>query len=89
MKKIVIVTSLCLAGAGVLTYKMLGLAEVECSLCVDFNGQSACQTAYGPTRLEAIEEAMRSACARISAGVTQVLACQRAPRRDVVCSVDP
>ena len=83
--------SLCIlliliSGVGLLTYSMMSLGDVECSLCVEFKGVKACPTAWGPTRQAAQEEAMRTACAQLAAGVTEVLAGNRAPISNVVCS---
>ena len=75
-------------GIILLTYSMMGLGDVECSLCVEFKGVKSCPTAWGPSREAAQEEAMRTACAQLAAGVTEVLACNRAPITDVVCSGD-
>jgi hypothetical protein len=84
----VLIVSILALGVALLTHSMLSLGDVECSLCVEFKGTKACPTAWGPTRQAAQEEAMRTACAQLAAGVTEVLACNRAPISHVVCSGD-
>ncbi|PIR23562.1 MAG: hypothetical protein COV44_02235 [Deltaproteobacteria bacterium CG11_big_fil_rev_8_21_14_0_20_45_16] len=79
---IVIVTGLI----GFLTYEMLSLGQVECRLCVEFNGKRDCPKALGPNEEEAIAEAHRNACAKLSSGVTDTLACNRSERTQVSCS---
>jgi len=71
---------------GVITYQMIGLAKVECELCIEFKSQKHCPTALGATHEEALDEAHRNACAILSSGVTEVLACQRQERQDVSCT---
>lgn len=81
---IVIVLSLL----ALLTYKMTHLARLECSLCITFKELRRCTHALGPTNSEALDEAHRSLCAQMASGVTEVLACNRAPREDIQCSQD-
>lgn len=85
MKKIIIVISIVVVLGAFLTYQMLSLASHQCSLCIDFNGRTECPTALGPTEKEALEEAHRNACAVLSSGVTQVLACNRTEGYNVKC----
>lgn len=69
-----------------LTYEMLKLGDIECQLCIEFKSQTHCSTALGPTEKEALDEAHRNACAILASGVTEVLACNRAPRSNIQCS---
>lgn len=86
MKKAVIVIIILVAATGVLSYKMLSLARVECSLCLEFNGSYECTTAYGEDEAAAMDEAHRHICAKLAGGVTQTLACNNAERREIKCA---
>jgi len=59
---------------------------VECSVCVDYEGRSACRTVLAATRDDALAGAIRNACSVLSSGVTRGLECDRQPPRSVECS---
>lgn len=61
-------------------------STVECSVCIDYEGRSACRTVLAATRDEALAGATRSACAVLSSGVTRGLECDRQLPRSVECS---
>ncbi len=61
-------------------------SAVECELCVDFGGRTACRTASAENRDDAKRAAASTACAVLSSGVTQGLECDRTPPRSVRCS---
>lgn len=61
-------------------------AAVECEVCVEFAGGSACRTARASDRDSAERGAVTAACAVLSGGVTQGLRCDRTPPRSVRCS---
>ncbi len=61
----------------VLVYSTLGLGQVTVEVCVEFRGRANCGTAAAPTEEEAIRTATDNACATISAGVTESIACSR------------
>lgn len=85
MKLKILISIIVLGLIGLLTYKMLSLGQVQCGLCVEFNGKRQCTKAYGPNRSAALEEAHRNACATLTSGVTEVLACNRSPDLKVEC----
>jgi len=85
MRKKLLIVFIILIFLGILTWKLLGLAERECFLCIKFKHQNLCDSAFGPTDEQAIDEAHRSLCARLAAGVTEVVACQRVAREEVAC----
>lgn len=85
MRKTLIISFIVLVLLGFLTWKMLHLAQKECSLCIEFKGDRKCLSALGPTDEQALEEAHRSLCAVMTSGVTDVVACQRLPREGVAC----
>jgi hypothetical protein len=48
----------------------------RCEACVSYGGSDACKTATGPSRDEAERNAIATACALVTGGVTQTIACQ-------------
>jgi len=84
-QKTIIVVIIVAGLVGFLTYEMLSLGQIECKLCIDFNGRRDCPTALGPNEEEAIAEAHRNACAKLSSGVTDTLACNRSERTQINC----
>ncbi len=63
----------------------LRTGHVRCEVCIDFRGRSACRAVDGATEDEARMAAITNACALISSGVTDTMACQRTPPRLVEC----
>jgi hypothetical protein len=61
-------------------------ASVECTVCMEFSGRSACRSARGADREAAELGAARGACAVLASGVTLGLQCDRTPPRSVECS---
>lgn len=61
-------------------------AAVECEVCMVFGGDSACRTARAADRQGALRGAVTAACAVLSSGVTQGMACDRTPPHSVRCS---
>lgn len=61
-------------------------AAIECTVCMDYDGGSACRTASGSTHEATLRGAITSACSVLSKGVTRGLACDRTPPRSVTCN---
>ena len=61
-------------------------AAIECTVCMDYEGGSACRTASGSTHEATLRGAVTSACSVLSKGVTRGLACDRTPPRSVSCN---
>ena len=55
----------------------LTVADVRCEVCVSFHGREACRSVDAATEEEARAGAHSNACALLSSGVTDSLACQR------------
>ncbi len=66
-------------------YSSLRLAKVRCEVCVEFRGQSACRTASGSSREEAIRTATENACAQLVSGMTDSMDCSQVPPQSVSC----
>lgn len=75
------------AVAGLLLYRAtLAGAGVTCEACVRFEGREACKSAAGPDRPGAERAAVMTACALVSGGVTDTIACQGIPPVSLHCS---
>jgi hypothetical protein len=61
-------------------------SAVQCELCMEFGGRTACRTASAVDRDAAVRGALTTACAVLSSGVTQGLECDRTPPRSLRCS---
>jgi hypothetical protein len=59
--------------------------RVECEVCLEFGGSSVCRSVAAAERDEAISQATATACAVLSSGVTEGLACQRTRPRSLQC----
>jgi hypothetical protein len=68
---------LFLAIAAFLAYQTLGVASATCEVCMSYRGQEQCRTVSAATEAEALQGAIVNACAFISSGVTDSMACQR------------
>ena len=69
-----------------LLYTTLAESGVECEVCVDYRGQSSCQTVSAPDRPQAIQQATATACAMLSSGVTAGMQCNSTPPTITRCS---
>lgn len=62
------------------------LRKVSCEVCIEFQGRTACRTANGPTREEAINTARDNACATITQGRTESILCGGSQPQSATCS---
>ncbi len=60
----------------VLIYSTLNLAKHRVEVCITFQGHASCRTASGTTQEFARRTAITNACAQISSGVTDSIACE-------------
>ena len=58
-----------------LAYMTVAETSVECEVCMNFEGRSACSIASAGSQEEAIRQAQTSACSTITSGVTEVVKC--------------
>lgn len=64
---------------GAVVYSSMDLRQHTVEVCMEFKGRSNCATASGTTREEAIRTGTDTACATISAGMTESIQCSRTP----------
>lgn len=60
-----------------ITYVMMGSRQTKVEVCMAFQGRTNCAVASASSREEAIRTATSTACALISGGVTDSIACER------------
>jgi len=63
--------------AAFIAYQSFLLASVTCEVCMSYRGGNQCRTVSAATEKEALQGAVINACAFISGGVTDSMACQR------------
>jgi hypothetical protein len=68
-----------LAVFGALVYSTLDLQGYSCEVCVTFNGRTNCAKASGTSREEAQRTATDTACAPITGGMSETIACSNTP----------
>ncbi len=79
MKKPVLVGIVFVLGVlGVLVYSTMNLAQYRVEVCMGFNGKTQCRTASADSEEHALRAASSNACAIISSGVTDTIACEHA-----------
>jgi hypothetical protein len=67
-----------IAVIGFVIFQSLGAAQATCEVCMEYRGRSKCRAVSGASVAEAKQAAIGNACAYISGGVTDSMACQRA-----------
>lgn len=80
-----VVLSLSAGFVGLVIYRSLHVADFECSVCITFQGAQSCRTVQGPTESDARTGAVNNACATISSGVTDSIACERTRPDSITC----
>ena len=73
------------AFCGLLVSQLMREVKVECEVCVEYAGRSACRTNRAADRDHAIAGAISTACAVLAGGVTQGIQCTSTPPRSVRC----
>lgn len=68
-----------------LLWTTLAQSGAECEVCLAYGGETVCRTVAAADRETASQQAIASACAILSRGVTQGLECQRTPPRSLRC----
>ncbi len=85
MKRL-IVPLMFLIFVGVVVYSTLQLRVVSCLVCIEYRGLTECASASGTNEEEARDAAVSVACAQISSGVTESIACSNSPRVREECT---
>ena len=84
--KRLIVPGVFLLFVGIVVYSTIQLRVVSCHVCVKYRQRTECASASGRTAEAAREAAVTVACAQVSSGVTESIACSNSPRVREECS---
>ena len=76
---------LALGFATALYFATLAEAQVECHVCLRFQGRVECREAAGADRDAAVRGAVSNACALLARGVTEAFRCDATPPESVSC----
>lgn len=68
---------------GLLFYNSMSYGQYRVEVCMEFNGQTNCRTALGGTEEVALRAAVDLACATISSGMTDSMACSGKPPKSI------
>ena len=71
--------------AAMLVYGTVQMSEHSCEICVSYKGRDKCRTVAASTVAEARQAAIMNACAFVSAGIRDSMACQRTPITSESC----
>ena len=84
MKKSVVIGIVFLIAVIVaIVYSTMSLAAHRVEVCMEFRGNTSCRTASGSTAEFALRTATSNACATISSGVTDTIACEQSNPKKV------
>ena len=70
---------------GLILYQTLGLRQVECEVCVDFEGRTKCLTVKGEDDSQAIQTAKDNACSFLTTGRSESFRCSQTPPASTRC----
>ena len=86
MKRGTILTIVVLGAlAAYLAWSTLQAQQVECEVCVTYEGRSNCATASAASEDEAAQSAQRTACGPVAAGMNATIACGNRPATSRQC----
>ena len=68
-----------------IVWSSLQVAGVRCEVCVDFGAASACRAVDAASEQEALAAARNNACAQLTSGVTNMMACERTDPKSSTC----
>jgi hypothetical protein len=68
-----------------IAFQTMSLEAATCEVCIEYRGRSMCRTVGGATEQEARQAAITNACAFLSGGVTDSMACGRQPPTSERC----
>ena len=70
-----------------LVYSTVGLASVTCEVCVEFNGRVDCRIASGTTAEVATDTGRNNACALLTNGRDELIACTQTQPQTTMCDL--
>lgn len=83
----ILTLAVVLLAAGLIALSMRGVQQVECEVCIEFNGQEACRKGVGRTQEDAQRTASEACCAVLPAsGMTERIKCADSEPTSLVCN---
>jgi hypothetical protein len=64
---------------GFVVYSSFQVGGVRCEVCIAYGGATECRAVDAATEQEAMAAARTNVCARLTSGVTNMMACERTP----------
>lgn len=86
MARTTIGAALGLAFIAAVVWSAFEATRIQCEICVDYQGRSACSTAQAADMVQAELQARSGACSQVTGGVTETLECDRTPATSRRCS---
>jgi heme/copper-type cytochrome/quinol oxidase subunit 3 len=68
---------------GALVYNTMSYSKHRVEVCMEFAGKKNCRIAQGATKEAAVRMAIENACALISSGMTESMACTGTPPKSI------
>ncbi len=75
-KPVVVGVLVFLALIALIIFSTRGTSAHRVEVCMQFKGQTTCKTASGETQDLTLHTAISNACAEMTSGVTEVVACE-------------
>lgn len=70
---------------GLVIYNSFQVSDYQCTVCIEFEGQSMCRTVTGQTEAEGVQSATTNVCALLTSGMTNSIHCSRTPPKKAEC----
>jgi hypothetical protein len=84
-KATVITLLFALAMGGIIIYETISLRQVECEVCMEFEGRRKCLLVKGESEENAVQTAKDNACSFITNGRAEGFRCSATPPASVNC----
>jgi hypothetical protein len=75
-----------IAALAVIIYQTLGLRQIACEVCMEFEGRRKCLTVRGQDEAQAVQTAKDNACSFITAGRAEGFRCSQTPPASIRCA---
>lgn len=70
---------------GLILYQTLGMRQVECEVCMEFEGRTKCLTVRGQDEAQATQTAKDNACSYVTVGRAEAFRCAAMPPATTRC----
>ena len=84
-RNVLVTLGVLLPVMGYVVYSSFQVGDVECEVCITFEGRDACRTVAGKTEEDSRRGAVTNTCALLASGVTDSLRCERTLPRKAEC----